>query len=244
MKLSVFPDYNELSAFAANELISLLKANPSAVICMASGSTPKGCCEHFVQKAKADHIDTSKFFFVGLDEWVGLPPALPGSCHYDFKTRLFDPLSLPAAQCHLFNGLAADLHAECKKMDAVIAGKGGIDLMIVGIGMNGHIGFNEPGVDLSLQSHVIDLDETTIAVGSKKYFTEPVDLKKGITLGLGTLMAARKVILMASGINKAAVIQHAVEGPVTNAFPASIMQQHSNGHIWADEDAASAVVKR
>lgn len=244
MNLTIFRNYDALSAFTADEMIRLLQTKPDAVICMASGSTPKDCCRYFVQKVLSEKIDISQFFFVGLDEWVGLPPALPGSCHYDFKTRLFDPLKMPPTQYHLFNGMATDLQSECKKMDSVITEKGGIDLMIVGIGMNGHIGFNEPGVDFNLLSHVIDLDETTITVGLKKYFTEPVTLKKGITLGLGTLMAAKKVILMASGLTKANVIQQAVEGPITNTFPASIIQQHPEGKIWVDEDAASKVVKK
>lgn len=243
MNLTIFRDYDALSAFTADEMIRLLLAKPDAVICMASGSSPKDSCRHFVQKALAQKIDLSQFFFVGLDEWVGLPPALPGSCHYDFKTRLFDPLSLPPSQYHLFDGQAADLQKECVAMDTIIAAKGGIDLMIVGIGMNGHIGFNEPGVDMSLHAHVIDLDETTIAVGQTKYFTEPVELTKGITLGLGTLMEAKKVILMANGANKSGVVQLLVESPVSNAFPASIMQQHADGHIWVDEDAAAKLVK-
>jgi galactosamine-6-phosphate isomerase len=243
MNLTLFRDYAALSAAAADEIIRLLQVKPGAVICMASGSTPKDCCTFFVQKVKEGGTDISKFFFVGLDEWVGLPPGLPGSCQYDFKTRLFDPLNLPPSQYHVFDGRADNLPEECRKMDQKINEKGGIDLMIVGIGMNGHIGFNEPGVDFSLFSHVTDLDETTITVGQNKYFTEPVVLTKGITLGPGTLMAAKKVILMANGIAKAEVIQKAMEGPVTNSFPASIIQQHPDGNVWVDEAAASNVVK-
>lgn len=243
MKLTVFPDYSSLSEQAADEMIRLLKEKPDALICMASGSSPKGCCEFFVQKVKDAALDISRFFFIGLDEWVGLTPGQPGSCQHDFVTRLFEPLSLPASQYHLFNSQAEDMQQECTSMDTLIHDKGGIDLMIVGIGMNGHIGFNEPGVDFNLLSHVIDLDETTITVGQQKYFNEPVVLKKGITLGLGHLQKARKVLLLANGINKAPVIKRAVEGPITNSFPASIMQQHSNGFIRVDEEAASLLAR-
>lgn len=122
-------------------------------------------------------------------------------------------------------------------MDQVIAVKGGIDLMIVGIGMNGHIGFNEPGVDFALKSHVIDLDKTTVTVG-QKYFKEDVVLKQGITLGLAHLMACKQVFLVANGEKKAGVIKKAVEGEITNQFPATIMQTHENGFIIIDKDAA------
>lgn len=239
MQLTIFPDYAALSEKAADEMILLLQQKPDAVICMASGSSPTGCCAAFVQKVRSSGIDISRFFFVGLDEWVGLTPGMAGSCANDFITRLFDPLSIPASQYHLFNPAASDLQAECAQMDTVIREKGGIDLMIVGIGLNGHIGFNEPGVDTSLLSHIIDLEAGTIAVGQQKYFNEPVALKQGITLGLGHLMAARKVILLANGTGKAAVVQQAVEGPVTAAFPASIVQLHPNGFVWADAGAAS-----
>jgi galactosamine-6-phosphate isomerase len=243
MKLTVFPDYSTLSEEAAEVMIRLLKEKPDAVICMASGSSPKGCCEFFVQKVKASGLNISQFFFAGLDEWVGLTPGMPGSCYYDFVTRLFEPLAIPASQYHVFNSLAENMEHECAQMDQILQAKGGIDLMIVGIGMNGHIGFNEPGVDFNLLSHVIDLDETTISVGQNKYFTEPVELKKGITLGLGHLMRAKKVLMLANGAGKAPVIKKAAEGEITNSFPASIMQQHANGFIWVDKEAASLLAK-
>lgn len=242
MNLTVFPDYSALSAAVADEIIRLLEAKPNAVICMASGSTPKGACSSLVEKINAGGLAFPEFFFVGLDEWVGLPPELPGSCRYDFKTRLFDPLGMPASRYHVFDGTAADLQQECEIMDRVIRDKGGIDLMIVGIGMNGHIGFNEPGVDTGLHAHVTDLHETTITVGQQKYFSEPVVLTKGITLGLATLMDAKKVILMASGGSKAEVIHKTLNGPVTNSFPASIIRQHPGGYVWVDADAASTLV--
>lgn len=123
-------------------------------------------------------------------------------------------------------------------MDNIIAQKGGIDIMVVGIGMNGHIGFNEPGVDFELLSHVIELAEMTVSVG-QKYFKEQVTLEKGITLGLSHLSAAKKVLLLANGERKAPVIKKAVEENVSTAFPAGIMQQHANGFILVDTAAAS-----
>ena len=242
MKVHIFKDYASLSAFAAGEMIRLIKEKPNAVICLASGDSPKLTCELFTQKVKEEKVDISKFFFIGLDEWVGLAPNVRGSCHNDFKKRIFEPLGISPAHYHLFNGLAHDLKNECDKMDKIISDKGGIDLMIAGIGMNGHIGFNEPGTSFNNLSHVIELDEITKSVG-KKYFTEPVELSKGITIGFGHLLNTKRVFLVANGSGKAEVIKKTVEGPVSDSFPASIMQQHSNGFILVDEEAGSFLDK-
>jgi galactosamine-6-phosphate isomerase len=145
MQILKFIDYTSLSDYTATEIVRTLKSNPAAVICIASGDSPKLACELFCKKVRHENIDVSKFFFVGLDEWVGLSPETYGSCHNDFQKRLIQPLGLSSSQYHLFDALAADLQNECSKMDEVILTRGGIDLMIVGIGMNGHIGFNEPG---------------------------------------------------------------------------------------------------
>lgn len=242
MLLKIFKDYLQLSEYAADGMLQLLKETPKAVICLASGDSPKLTCELFVKMAKEKKIDISKFFFVGLDEWVGLSPNTKGSCRNDFEKRIIEPLSLSSSQCHFFNGQAENLIQECILMDKIIKDKGGIDLMIVGIGMNGHIGFNEPGVDFNLLSHVINLDETTVSVG-QKYFTETVTLSKGITLGLKHLMQTKKVMLLANGRKKAEVIKKTVEGEVTANLPASIMQTHTNGFILLDEEAGSLLDK-
>lgn len=238
MKLIRFKNYQELSDFAANEIIAALKLNPALVLCMASGHTPKLTVELLVKKLKEQKIDYSKITFIGLDEWVGLPPTNTGSCHYFFKKNLIEPLQLNTSQYFLFNGIAEDLQNECVKMDQLIHEKNGIDIMLVGIGMNGHIGFNEPGVSVNNLSHVIALDEVTKSIG-QKYFTGQVELTKGITLGLKQLLDAKKVFLMANGIKKAEVVKKAVEGPVTEQFPASIMQKHTNGFVLVDDEAGS-----
>jgi galactosamine-6-phosphate isomerase len=238
MNIEIYNNYELLSEATANAMALLIKEKSNAVICIASGDSPKLACELFCKKVKEENVDVSQFFFVGLDEWVGLSPETFGSCHNDFKKRLIQPLGLADSQYHLFNAMAANLQNECTAMDKIIKEKGGIDLMIVGIGMNGHIGFNEPGVDCNLLSHVINLDETTISVG-QKYFQQQVLLQKGITLGLAHLINAKKVFLMANGERKATVIKKAVEGEMNNLFPASIMQQHNNGFVFIDNEAAS-----
>jgi len=238
MRTICFPDYRHLSDFAADEIAIAIKNKPDLTLCMASGHTPALAAELLVKKLREEKIDYSRFTFFGLDEWVGLPPSNEGSCHYFFQQKIFTPLALKPSQYFLFNSLANDPESECVKMDKAIASKAGIDIMIVGIGMNGHIGFNEPGTPFTILSHMATLDEVTRSVG-QKYFKQETSLNKGITIGLGHLMNARKVILMANGNKKAEVIKNAVEGLVTPSFPASIIQQHRNAVVLLDEEAAS-----
>ncbi len=238
MELKRFRNYQELSEFVAGEIADSIKNKPSLVLCLASGDTPKLTVELLVNKINEEKIDRSKITFIGLDEWVGLPPTNSGSCHYFFKNNLIGPLQLMTSQYFLFDALADDLRNECLKMDKFINEKNGIDIMVVGIGMNGHIGFNEPGSSFDNLSHIIDLDEITRSVG-QKYFNEKVELSQGITIGFKHLLNAKKVFLMANGSKKAEVIKKTVQGPVTEYFPASIMQQHENGFVLVDDDAAS-----
>lgn len=240
MEVKVFTDNELLSDYMADQLINQLIQKPESLICFASGNSPKRAAALFVDKVKSNNIDTSRFSFVGLDEWVGVDAGTKGSCHHDFKEWIFEPLGIGSAQYHLFDGTSTELNNECNKMDQFIAAKGGIDLMIVGIGMNGHIGFNEPGVDFNQLSHVVPLDEITSIVG-QQYFEKPMELQYGITLGFKHLLQSRKVFLLANGTKKAEVVKRAIEGPVDNSFPASIMQQHANGFVLIDEAAASLV---
>ncbi|HRQ52474.1 MAG TPA: glucosamine-6-phosphate deaminase, partial [Agriterribacter sp.] len=181
--------------------------------------------------------DFSSCTFIGLDEWVGIPPGNEGSCAFFFRTHVFEQLNFSPPRIHLFNALSENPAQECAAMDKVIFENGGIDLMLVGIGMNGHIGFNEPGVSFDLYSHVIRLDETTTSVG-QKYFKEVTALHQGITLGLKHLMESKKVLLLANGNKKAGIIQSVIEGEITNAVPASIIRQHTNSIVMLDKEAA------
>lgn len=238
MQIKIYNNYETLSARVADEMIALIKQKPTAVICLASGHTPLLPCQIFVKKVKEQNIDIANLTFLGLDEWVGVPPANEGSCHFFLYNTVFTPINLRPHQIHVFNSLSNDLAKECKAMDNSIATKGGIDLMIVGIGMNGHIGFNEPGVSFTNYSHVIALDKTTIEVG-QKYFPAATTLSKGITIGLQHLMDAKQVMLIANEEKKADIIKKTVEEKVSNQIPATIMQQHANGIIIVDAAAAS-----
>lgn len=237
MEVHVYPDYETLSRHAADEIIRQVKQKPDAVLCLAAGDTPRIAYDTLTARAIQAGIDFSHCTFVGLDEWVGVPPDNKGSCAWFLNKHLFTPLSISKSQIHLFDALSPDLEAECRKMNETILAKGGIDLMLVGLGMNGHIGFNEPGTPADTYAHVVDLDSTTRTVG-QKYFTQNTSLSRGITLGLKHLLDARRVILIASGERKADIIKRALEGPVTPDVPATIIRHHHNSIVMLDEAAS------
>ena len=238
VQLKIYKDYTALSTATAAEILELVKAKPHAVLCLAAGDTPRLTYSLVAKRATDENVDFSGCTFIGLDEWVGIEPGNEGSCHFFLQSRLFDPLKISDSRIHLFNALAMDLEKECIKMDNIIFAKGGIDLMLVGVGMNGHIGFNEPGVSADKYAHVVELDNITQTVG-QKYFKEASTLKKGITLGFRHLQEARKVILQANGTKKAEVIRRTMEGEIHTEMPASIIRTHANGLVMIDEEAAS-----
>ncbi|NUO02709.1 MAG: glucosamine-6-phosphate deaminase [Saprospiraceae bacterium] len=234
----IYEDYRRLSTNTAREMLRVVLEKPEAVLCLATGATPLGAYAEFVRQAKMQRIDFSGIRFVSLDEWVGIPPSNPGSCHYFLNRHLFQPLQIAPAQIYLFDGMSADLQGVCSRMDEHLEQLGGIDFLVVGIGLNGHIGFNEPGVAFDNKAHVVDLHPITKTTG-QKYFQSETLLNQGITLGIRQLMDAKTVILMANGAKKTNIIQQALEGTVSNALPASILQSHPNCLAFLDAEAAA-----
>lgn len=242
MKLIIEEDYESMSAKTAERIINTIIKKPDAVLCLAAGDTPRRAYQLVADKVKSEQLDISNCYFVSLDEWVGIGPENEGSCQYFLRTTLFQPMKIAEKQIHVFDSLAMDLSTECVEMDNFIREHGGIDLMVVGIGRNGHIGFNEPGVDPGLYSHVVDLDSTTTSVG-QKYFKESTFLSQGITLGLKYLAEAREAILIANGEKKADVIKEALEGEISPAMPAGYIREHANAYVILDKLAASGLDK-
>ena len=238
MQLHICENYDALSAQAATEIIELVKQKPDAVLCLASGDTPRLTYSMTAKMAADDSVDFTRCTFIGLDEWMGIPPDNEGSCHYFLQHHVFKPLNISNDHIHLFDGLSANPEEECRKMDKVISDKGGIDLMVVGIGMNGHIGFNEPAESFGQYSRVVELGESTKLVG-QKYFRQQTSLTRGITLGLNHLLESKKAILVANGSKKADVIRKALKEKITPHLPASILRNHSNGLVILDRAAAS-----
>jgi glucosamine-6-phosphate isomerase len=234
MDLIIESTYEQMSEITAAHIAAVVRNKPEALLCLAAGDTPRLA----YSMLKNFNVDFRKCSFVSLDEWVSIPRENEGSCQYFLRTTVFQPLQIHEEQIHLFNSLASDMHSECTSMDNYIRRKGGIDLMVVGVGRNGHIGFNEPGTPFQTYSHVVELDNTTKSVG-QKYFREPTELSQGITLGLQYLLESQQAIMIANGERKAEVIRKALEEEINPDMPASIIRLHKNGMVILDKEAAS-----
>ncbi len=241
MQLQIFPNYEALSQAAAIAITAVVRSKPDAVLCLASGNTPEGTFRHLARIAADGDPDFSRCTFIGLDEWVGIPPENPGSCFYAVNEHLFKPLGISPKKIHFFNALADDLTTECRRMDDTLALLGGLDLILLGVGLNGHLALNEPGTPWNLGCHVRDLDETTKTVG-QKYFGEATTLTRGITVGLRHVQEAGQALLIASGRKKAGILRRALEEPPTEDVPASLFQTLDRGWVFLDEDVAAELV--
>lgn len=230
-------NYELMSKRVADDLVDIMQSSPFPLLCPASGDSPKGVYKEIIGLVKRNELDISKWKYVGLDEWVGMNGADEGSCRYHLNNDLFSPLGITEDKICFYDGRANDLKAECEKTDQYIKDCIGIEVAIVGLGMNGHVGMNEPGVDPNLHSHIIDLDEVTKTVG-QKYFTTGQTLSKGITLGIASLMDARYVFLVVSGKKKAGIVKQALYGEISNEVPASLLRSHPGLRVYLDKDAA------
>jgi glucosamine-6-phosphate deaminase len=230
-------NYDEMSSRAASLIADYVKRKPDGLLCFAAGNTPLGAYTLLVEAVRSGKVSFERCRFVSLDEWVGLSGEDEGSCRQTLDDRFFKPLRIDEANIHFFKGKSEDLGAECKSMDAFVSINGNIDLMVLGIGMNGHLGFNEPGASTSLYSHITDLAPVTQQV-SVKYFSEKKDLQQGITLGIRHIMEADTVIVLADGAKKADIIKAAFGREVSDLVPASILQRHPNVSLLLDEAAA------
>ena len=238
LNIKIYNDYNTMSAAAADLILDVVRLKPEAVLCFATGNTPVGTYRELAAKARKSGTDFSRCFCIGLDEWLGVPGNKSGSCNYILQEQVFDPLGIKQTQVHLFDGMTTMVEEECEKMNRVIDHRGGIDCMLVGIGTNGHIGFNEPGVDSMLKAHEQVLHASTLDSG-KHYFKEPTPIKKGITLGLAQVLQAKMLLLLANGVSKSVIIRKALEEEISPAVPASFIQQHTNAYVLLDKEAAA-----
>ena len=236
VKISIYDSYEELSQVAAELILEEVECKPNSVLSLASGDTPRLAYQYLASMARESHVDFSKVHFVSLDEWVGIPPTNSGSCYVFLKENVFVPLNISEDRIHFFDSNVRDLSKECLRINSVITNLKGIDLMLLGIGMNGHVGFNEPGISAELMAHVIELDEITRKVG-QKYFNENTFLKQGITLGFAQIMSAGKIIMMANGKRKAAILKKVVEEEISTAIPASIIRKHPDSLLLMDKEA-------
>jgi len=226
-----------MSRAAAERVIDLLNEKPDAVICLPSGSTPKGMFDELVLAHKSGSTDFSKCTFIGLDEWIGLGAQDDGSCRDLLDKDFLIPIGFRDQQVVFFDGLAEDPLAECERINEAVAAIGGLDLIVLGVGMNGHLALNEPGTPFSIYAHISDLDPLTVQVG-QKYFKKETPLTKGITVGIRHMLEANSAILIASGRSKATVVQKALTLDVSIDFPATVLQTHPNAEFILDKEAA------
>jgi len=240
MKIIISINYVAMSEKTFEDIVAIMKAASKPLICVASGDSPSGIYKNIVKGVGLNKINIDSWSFLGLDEWVGLNGDDEGSCRYHLNRELFTPLTIPANRICFFDGAASDLEDECKITEAHIKEHNGIEIAILGLGMNGHIGMNEPNTSIQTRSHIINLDPLTVEVG-QKYFKKPQPLTKGITLGIDTLMDAKHIVLVVNGAKKADIVKQVMKGSISEAVPASLLRNHPNCSIYLDEAAASAL---
>lgn len=237
MYLKIYPDYETLSAHTANLIISYINQKPNSLICIASGHTPIGVFQQIKIAIDQKEVDLSRCAFLSLDEWLGINPADSGSCLSMLQRDCFKPLQIKPEQIHFFN-VNADHTEECNRINALIDAHGGLDIMLVGVGTNGHIGMNEPGTPFDSLAHVSKLADETITVG-QKYFATKTELSRGITLGLNHLRQATLPIVMANGSRKAAILAKALSGSANTQIPVSVVHLIPHAYVMLDQEAAS-----
>ncbi len=226
MKYQVFSTYEQMCRRAANLISAQIILKEDCVIGLATGSTPLGIYNTLAGWYGKSDLDFSKVRTVNLDEYCGLPFDDPQSYHSFMNENFFSKINIKPSNTHVPNGLAEDAHQECKRYDALINSLGGIDMQLLGIGHNGHIGFNEPSDFFSKDTTCIQLTENTIQANARFFPSEEDVPRSAITMGMRSIMCSRKIILAANGKDKEAIIREAMEGPITPRVPASILQLH------------------
>jgi len=239
MKVNVYPDYKTLSRATADLISAYLKKKPDSLICLASGHSPLGVFNCMVDDVKAGKLNLDQCTFVSLDEWIGIAASQKGSCREMMDKDLFGPLGIKEKQIVFFDGMATDLKEQVDTVNKVIQENNGLDIMLVGVGMNGHIAMNEPGTSFDSVAHVSTLAEETKTVG-QKYFDTATQLSQGITLGLKHFRDAKLPILMANGEKKATIIRNVLTSSPSESLPASVIQLIDHGIVMLDEAANSA----
>ena len=226
MKFIKTDSYEKMSHIAANIIFAQVIQKPDSVLGLATGSSPVGTYKELIELCKKGDLDFSTVTSINLDEYVGLDGESDQSYRYFMNKNLFESVNIDVNKTFVPNGKAADLEAECKAYDERIAEYGGIDLQLLGIGLDGHIGFNEPDSCFTKETHIVELDESTIKANARFFESEADVPRKAVTMGMGGIMNAKKVLLIANGANKKEILEKAFYGPITPEVPASILQLH------------------
>lgn len=243
MRLIRVKDYEELSAVAARIIAAQVTLKPDCVLGLATGSSPEGTYKQLIAAYERGELDFSQVRTVNLDEYVGLEPTHEQSYRYFMQNNLFDHVNINPANTNVPDGLVADPQAECDWYNQVIRKLGGIDIQVLGMGHNGHIGFNEPGNAFELETHVVDLSERTIQANARFFASADEVPRQAMTMGIKSIMMAKKILMLVSGEDKAEAVWKAFAGPVTPQVPASILQLHPYVTLVGDKAALSKLME-
>ena len=241
MKIYETKDYQEMSRQAANILSAQVILKPDCVLGLATGSTPIGTYDQLVDWYNKGDVDFSQVRTVNLDEYRGLTRDNDQSYYYFMHKHLFDRVNIKLENTNVPDGTQEDAAKECARYEALIESMGGVDIQLLGLGHNGHIGFNEPGEAFEKETHCVDLTESTIEA-NKRFFASADDVpKQAYTMGIKTIMQAKKILIVVNGENKADIVERAFFGPVTPEVPASILQLHNDVTLVGDEAALAKI---
>ena len=241
MRIYKAKDYEDMRRKAANIISAQVIMKPDCVLGLATGSTPIGLYKQLVEWFEKGDLDFSKVQTVNLDEYKGLNRENDQSYYYFMHDNLFDHINIPEENTHLPNGMEMDSEKECARYTKLIQSMGGVDLQLLGIGHNGHIGFNEPSESFDKEVHCVNLTQSTIEA-NKRFFASADDVpRQAYTMGIKTIMQAKKILIVANGEGKADIVRDAFFGPITPQVPASVLQLHNDVTLVADEAALSKV---
>lgn len=232
-------DYSDMSRKAANIISAQVIMKPNCVLGLATGSTPLGIYAQLIDWYKKGDLDFSRVSSVNLDEYRGLTPDNPQSYHYFMQEHFFKFINIAPQHTHIPDGMEPDITKACNAHNQIIRQLGGVDLQLLGLGLNGHIGFNEPGASFEKETHCVDLAQSTIRANSR-FFDSLSDVPtQAYTMGIKSIMMAKKILIAVSGPDKAEIVAQAFQGPVTPQVPASILQMHPDVTLVGDETALS-----
>ena len=241
MKIIKTKDYADMSRKAANIIAAQVITKPDCVLGLATGSTPIGTYKELIKAYENGDLDFSLVKTANLDEYRGLEKSNDQSYDYFMKANLFNHININFDNLNIPNGEKPDAEEECKRYEEVVKALGGQDLQLLGMGHNGHIGFNEPADEFPKETHCVDLQESTIQA-NKRFFEKVEDVPtQAYTMGIGTIMQAKKILVIASGVDKAEIVKKAFFGPITPQVPASILQLHPDVTVVVDEAAGSLI---
>lgn len=241
MRLIRAKDYADVSRKAANIIAAQIQLKPDCVLGLATGSSPVGTYKELIAKYERGELDFSQVKTINLDEYVGLPKDHDQSYAYFMRENLFDHVNIDPANCNIPNGMNPDAEGECARYDAVIDSFGGADLQLLGLGPNGHIGFNEPGQEFKKGTNKVTLTKETIDANARFFATREDVPKFAYTMGIGGIMKAGRVLLVVNGRGKAQAVKDCFFGPICPQAPGSILQLHPDFTLVADEEALSLV---